>query len=391
MKERTFCILLVAAFSATLGLGVISPFLPEFAKQHGANGFWIGMIFAGFGISRGLIMPLVGRVSDKTGRKIFVSSGLFLFAAISQFYPHADSVFSLTLVRMVHGLAVGLIIPIVMAYTGEIAEEGKVGLRTGKLNMMFYLGLATGPFLGGFLSQNYGFDAVFHVMSVLAVITFLMVVFFLPESRPEEHTNDVEIITFRELIRFNFIKAVLIGAASITLMMAVFLSFLPSFADRINIDPDHIGIIISVGIFLAGMLQIPFGKISDKHSTFGKLLQVGTGISIGMFALFVIPLCPDFTALLISGSFLGLGAAVAAPALANLSVTIGQRVGMGAWMGIFYAATSIGFVITPLLAGIIMDHLGIDAVFYLFGVFSLFGIFWVGHFVYMRHLGYKAG
>jgi len=380
---------LISAFSAMLGIGIISPFLPEFAEQHGANGFWIGMIFAGFGISRGFIMPIVGSVSDKTGRKVFVASGLFLFAVISQFYPLADSIITLTIVRMVHGLAAGMIMPMVMAYTAELAEKGKVGLTTGTLNMVFYLGLAAGPFLGGFMSQNYGFDSVFHAMSALGLISFFLVVFFLPESKGKEPPARDEVLTFITLIKYSYVKAVLIGAVAITLMIAVFMSFLPSFAARINMDPDHVGIIISIGIFLAGVLQVPFGKLSDRHSTLGKLLQVATGTSIGMFALFVIPMCPDFKALLAAGAFLGLGAAVSAPALINLSVGIGERVGMGSWMGIFNAAMSVGFVVTPLLSGVIMDHFGIDAVFYLFGIFLFLGILWAAYYIHKRALGYK--
>ena len=70
-----------------LGMGVISPFLPELVRRHNANGFWMGMVFAGFAFSRGLIMPLVGRASDRFGKKIFVASGLFLFSIISLLYP----------------------------------------------------------------------------------------------------------------------------------------------------------------------------------------------------------------------------------------------------------------------------------------------------------------
>ncbi|MGB3113899.1 MAG: MFS transporter, partial [Candidatus Omnitrophota bacterium] len=86
----------MTAFSTMLGLGIISPFLPELVGRHGANGFWIGMIFAGFGISRGLIVPFIGKISDRLGRKLFVASGLFLFSVISLLYPRAGNIYGLT-------------------------------------------------------------------------------------------------------------------------------------------------------------------------------------------------------------------------------------------------------------------------------------------------------
>ena len=383
MRTSTYCILLICAFSAVLGLGIISPFMPEFIEKHGANGFWIGMIFAGFGISRAIIMPIAGKVSDRTGKKIFVSSGLLIFTVISLFYPLARNVFEMTVIRLVHGLAAGMIMPIVMAYVGEIAEEGKEGLRMGTLNTMFYMGLATGPFIGGYVGDAYGFDAVFHLMAVLGAITFFIVLFFLPDNKGPASLEQ-EPWGFKVLFRYTFVKAILISAVLVTLMTAVFISFLPSLATKIDLDPDHIGIIISIGIFLAGLLQIPFGRFSDRLDRTGKFIQIGAGSCIGMMALFAMPFCPNFDALLIAGSLVGLGAAISVPAISNISVSIGKKSGMGTWMGIINTARSIGLAITPLLAGIFMDHWGIDSVFYLFGLLSLFGLAGFAYFLYKR-------
>ncbi|MDP8262700.1 MAG: MFS transporter [Candidatus Ancaeobacter aquaticus] len=391
MKKLPFFILLMAGFSAMLGLGIISPFLPEFSERHDANGFWMGMIFAGFGISRGIIMPFVGKMSDKRGRKIFVASGLLLYAVISCFYPYTDSVFQLTLVRVIHGFSAGLIIPIVMAYVGDIATEGKESIVTGTLNMMFCLGLATGPLFGGILFKLYGTHAVFYMMSGLGVLNFLIVVFFLPDCKnvelaPPENPSD-----FHSLIKYNFIKAILIITVIITLIMVVFMSFLPSLAENIHVDASHVGIILSTGVLLAGILQIPFGWVADKLDRVEKLIQIGVGTTISMFALVGMPFCPDFIALFFVGAFLGVGLAIALPPLTSLSVGIGKKTSMGAWMGIFNAARSISFVIAPILFGIIMDFIGINYVFYLSALVVFFGALSFGHYIRKRLKGYKTG
>jgi len=390
MTRSTFLILLMAAFAAMLGLGVISPFLPEFARQHGANGFWMGMIFAGFGISRGLVMPLVGRLSDRIGRKIFVASGLFLFSAISLFYPLAESVYALTAVRLVHGLAAGMIIPIVLAYVGECSEPGREGRTTSVLNMVFFLGLALGPFVGGYISQDIGFDAVFYAMSLAGIVVFCIVVLFLPDVKGVKTEAELMGSTgFLDLIKFHYIKAILLTGVVITLMISVFMSFMPSVAVKDHVNMSHIGIIISFGIFIAGILQVPFGKLADRFDATGKFLQISMGSTIGMLALFSVPFCPDFDALLLTASFVGLGAAVSMPALTTLSVSVGQRTGMGTWMGIYSAAMSVGFVLTPIVAGVIMDHMGIDSVFYVFGLFAFFGILLSSNYVRLRMGGHK--
>ncbi|NAS89857.1 MFS transporter, partial [ANME-1 cluster archaeon AG-394-G21] len=58
---------------------------------------------------------------------IFIASGLLLLAVISLLYLPAHTVYTLTAVRLLHGLAAGMIIPVAMAYAGEVAQEGKEG------------------------------------------------------------------------------------------------------------------------------------------------------------------------------------------------------------------------------------------------------------------------
>lgn len=389
MGKRTFSILLMAAFSAMLGLGIISPFLPELVRRHSANGFWMGMIFAGFAFSRGVIMPFVGKFSDRVGRKVFVSSGLLLFAVISLFYPKVHSMYDLTLVRMAHGLAAGLVIPIVMAYGGEFADKGQEGSVGGYLTTMFYLGLATGPFIGGIINRELGFNWVFYIMSILGFIAFLIVVFFLPESKPSVASIKKSAIPFRSLIKYNFVKAMLIIAMVNTLMLTVFMSFVPSLAHSLRIDAEHIGIIISVSILVASLLQIPSGKFSDRLDITGKLFQISAGVSISMISLFVMPFCPDFVALLVVGAFLGLGAAMTTPVIINISMGIGQNVGMGTWMGIINTAMSAGFMTAPLIAGIVMDHMGIEKVFYVLALVAFSGSLCYFHYVHKRLASHK--
>jgi len=375
MHIRTFCLLMVAAFSAALGLAVITPFLPELAAHHGANGFWIGMIFAGFGISRGIVTPFIGKVSDRVGRKIFVVAGLVIYTAVSLLYPKAGNVYQLTLVRLIHGLSAGMILPIVMTYVGEISTRGREGVATGMLNMVLYLGVAAGPLLGGELAERYGFDAVFYAMAGFGAAALLLVIFFLPEVKgftPKRNAPVAE--PFNLLIRHDHIKSVLIMAFVSVALFAVFMSFLPSIAIKDFVDMIHIGFIISVAIFTAGLLQVPFGRLADRYDHLSKLLQAGAGISVSMAAIFFLPFCPDFRALFLSGCFVGLGAGIATPALSSLSVGIGQKVGMGRWMGIFWAAMSAGLVAAPITAGIIMDRLGIDSAFYATGIFAFFAI-----------------
>nr|QNO54320.1 multidrug resistance protein MdtG [Methanosarcinales archaeon ANME-1 ERB7] len=175
--------LFFSIFAAILGLSIISPILPAIATDLRVTGIWMGLIFSGFAISRAIIMPIMGGLSDKYGRKIFIASGLLLLAVISLLYLLAHNEYTLTAVRLLHGPAAGMVIPVVMAYGGEIAQEGKEGRAMGTFMMMYFLGLGVGSFLGGILWHLFGMASVFYVLSCISLIALLLVLPFVPEVK----------------------------------------------------------------------------------------------------------------------------------------------------------------------------------------------------------------
>ena len=132
-----------------LGLGIIAPILPLYADEMGATGLWIGLVFGGFSISRALLIPIIGRLSDQRGRKIFLCTGLFLYTVVSLGYILIKTIPELIAIRLIHGAVSGMIIPIVRAWIGDAAPEGTEGKWMGYFNATFFIGIGAGPLLGG--------------------------------------------------------------------------------------------------------------------------------------------------------------------------------------------------------------------------------------------------
>ena len=82
MIRKVFPILALSIFSSMLGVGIIAPLLPLYAESLGATGIWLGIIFGGFSISRAIVMPIIGRLSDRHGRRPILGIGLLSFAII---------------------------------------------------------------------------------------------------------------------------------------------------------------------------------------------------------------------------------------------------------------------------------------------------------------------
>jgi len=183
MIKRIFPVLGISIFASMLGIGIIAPLLPLYAEDLGATGIWIGIIFASFSISRAIFIPIVGRLSDQNGRKVFICSGLFSYAVISLGYVWASSTAELTIIRLLHGAAGGMIIPIAQAYIGDLSPEGEEGRWMGYFNTAFFAGFGFGPLLGGVLTDTFDMASAFYTMGILNLIAFLLALRFLPETR----------------------------------------------------------------------------------------------------------------------------------------------------------------------------------------------------------------
>ncbi|HCP31907.1 TPA: MFS transporter, partial [Candidatus Acetothermia bacterium] len=87
--KQAFVSLFVAVAVAMIGVGIIAPILPLYAKTFAASGVSIGLVFSAFSLSRSLIGPLVGRLSDRVGRKRILMIGLAGYAGVSLLYVMA--------------------------------------------------------------------------------------------------------------------------------------------------------------------------------------------------------------------------------------------------------------------------------------------------------------
>jgi len=67
--RKVFISLFISVAVAMIGVGIIAPILPLYAKTFAASGTSVGIVFAAFSLSRALLGPFLGRVSDRIGRK----------------------------------------------------------------------------------------------------------------------------------------------------------------------------------------------------------------------------------------------------------------------------------------------------------------------------------
>ena len=370
MIKKVFPILAVSIFSAMLGVGLIVPLLPLYAQDLGATGIQLGILFAGYGISNSVLTPIMGRFSDRRGRKLFLCIGLAGYAISSLGYVWAANVLQLTLVRVTQGVAGAMIIPVAMAYIGDLSPKGEEGKWMGYANAAFFSGFGIGPLLGGALAERFGMNASFYSMGGLCLLAFLVAVLFLPESR-QRKTGEKGRLSFRDMSRSPMVR----GLFSFRLVQAVgrggIMTFLPIFAATyIGLGPALIGVLLAVNMLPMMVLLVPAGRLADR---FNRKALVIVGNLIYLITLVLIPLANTFWQQIWLCLPRAIGGVISIPAATALTVKEGRKFGMGSTMAIMMMAMSIGMALGPTLSGVIADSVDVNAVFYFGGVVGLIG------------------
>jgi MFS family permease len=358
-------LLSASVWVAMIGMGIVWPLVPVYARELGASGLEVGLVISGFSIARTLFNPMIGRLSDRRGRKPIISLGLLLYALVSVLYVLAGRVESLILVRFFHGFTSVMVIPIAMALAGDIAPRHRLGLYMGTLNMAIMLGLGVGPILGGIIRESFGMGAAFYTMGGLALVTFVGVSAFIPGERLDgTDRRGHPVAPMLTVLRQRVVRGIFLLRLVTAAGQGCVYTFLPLLALRIHLSSSQVGIILGINILLIASLQRFCGALADRGS---PLHQIAVGIGLSGLAVVGMPLAGEFHELLILNILMGLGSGIAMPAGLVLSGRVGREVGMGSVMGITDTGWSLGMIASPILSGVIMDTLGLPSIFYVGG------------------------
>lgn len=200
--------LMVCLFVGALDQTVVSTATPRILADLGGFGL-LSWLFTSYMLTSTVIIPLVGKLGDIYGRKLFLIGGVFLFMVSSAACGAAPNMPVLIWMRAVQGLGGGMIFASVFATMGDLfspAERGKyIGLFTG----MFSLASILGPAFGGFLTDNLSWRWVFYVNIPVSLVAMPAIYFNLPararSGRP----------------KLDFLGAALLSASSVMALLAL--------------------------------------------------------------------------------------------------------------------------------------------------------------------------
>jgi multidrug resistance protein len=370
VDQRIFYTLNLAVFTGMLGVGIVIPFLPIYAKTLGATALSIGVFFASFPLAQMLFMPTIGRLSDQHGRKWFIASGLLLSSVLSLWYNFAPNIVYLIIGRFIQGATMALVIPIATAYVGDMAPPDKRGTYMGTFNLFLTSSFGMGPLMGGWISDVYGMEASFYCMGGLNLIALIAVLLFLPETRAATQ-RQAQHFSYRALLRRPRVQGLAVYRMVNAIQMGLWFSFLPLLATEIlTMNKSQIGVVIAIYMLVSSLIQVPMGRLADRMD---RQVLIAVGGYFSSFAFAAVFLTDGFVHLLLIGTIAGAMGAVAMPALSAIAADEGQHGGMGAVMGVTNMAMSAGMMLGPVLAGALAEVIGLRALFLFSGVVGLLG------------------
>ena len=373
--------LYVAVFVATMGISMVSPLLPVYAKELGASGVWLGLTFSVFAIVQTFVGPFAGRLSDRYGRKPFIVAGLLIYLIAALGYLSAQSFYQVIAFRAFSGLGTSLIFSVARAYVGDMTPKGQEGRWLGVFATADIIGFGTGPLLAGVLREVVGFRSVFVAMAAMMALSAFILMWWLPRHSPAEVLRRAHLAgggereqqtPFAVALKDRLVLAVTAHQGLLSLAMGASFSFLAlRLEDGLGVGPMLIGLAFATQDITGGLAQPLFGRMAD---TYNRRVLVAVGLLINAALLACVGIVPSYGLMVLLLFAMGASGAVSQVAAGAVQVVAGRRVGMGTVLGLGSASNGLGIVIGSVVSGIIVDIQGLAAAFFLGGAIMAAGV-----------------
>lgn len=383
-------VLFLVVFVDLLGFGILGPLIPFYVERLGASAETITLIIALYSLSQFVSMPLWGYLSDRIGRRPVLAISMAGHAISYIIMAYADSLWMMAFARIFGGIT-SANLATAYAYIADTTDNKNRAKGLGRISAAFGMGFVLGPVIGGFLA---GGDSVAEanfmlpafVAAGLSALSFLGILFFLPESRPVEKADAKMkkrpgIGTMMQTAMQRPVVAMISGLCFLVItFVAMREAILPLWAHFLHdMSPVDIGILLAVSGGTVTLLQLfAMGPLTSR---FGEVTLVKSAIAF--YAI-------GWAGLIVSSTLIQMSMALVFTAAATamfqtcLQSLLSQQAGTherGTIMSLYQSSSSLARFSGQAVSGTLYGQVGPNAPFSL-GILAMFPamvlIFFIG-------------
>jgi len=388
MKRSPLLVIFITVFIDLVGFGIVIPVLPFYAEgtKFGATPSQVGLLFASYSVMQFIFAPVLGRLSDKYGRRPVLLVSLMGTASGFLILGFANTLCLLFVGRIIDGISGGNI-STAQAYIADVTTKEDRAKGMGLIGAAFGLGFVFGPAIGGILSR-WGINVPFLFAGVLALLNAVLLFFVLPETVTRDHPARVSaasgrgwnqlVAALRKPALASVMTIYFLGIVAFSIMTASFSLFMMF---RLGYDAFHNGWIFAfVGVISAIVQGGLIGRLVKK---FGEPLLVIVGALLVAASLVLVPFVTPLTRIavfLLIGAATSIGQALLAPSLSSLASKSTSAAQQGSVLGVMQSVASLARAVGPSLAAVLIysavAHVGFDGLPQKMSDASILRTFW---------------
>jgi MFS family permease len=374
------------------GSSAVSPILPQYARNFGVSITIVGLVLAVNNSMRMLLGFPAGAITDRWGRKPFITAGMLITAAGALVSWSAGKVEMLFIGQALVGIGAALYATAALSMVVDLADETNRSKATGLYMMGYHLGTIFGPGVGGWLAYRYGTNSPFLMFSILAAMAAIAAIFLTRETHPPQRviaSHGVEQadtpaglrpagaglrpagagLRWREVLTRNLSITYLINFAFRFGFNGLMWTILPLMIADLGLDSRVTGLIFMTLGGLSMLIFFPSGVLADR---LGRRTVILPGAVMGALAFLLFRWANTLPWIIAASAFLGISGGFISTIPAALVGDFAPEEIRGTAMGFYRSIGDLGLALSPAILGVVGDHFGLSATFLVtFGLWSL--------------------
>jgi len=361
-RKLLFSILLVV-FIDLLGFSLILPLLPYYAETFNASKFTTGLLIAVYALMQLIGAPILGRLSDRYGRRPILLISVFGTFIGFLLFGFATSLWMLFAARMLDGITGGNL-SVAQAYISDMTDTKNRAKGLGLIGAAFGVGFIIGPVTGGLLSQ-YGYNTPAFVAAGLSLINFILIFAWLPESLTKEKREQlgeqkkpaVTLDALLAALKRPFTGTLLITRFFFSLAFAIFQTIFSLYAlAKFDLTARDTGLVLTyVGILSVFVQGFLVGRLTNR---FREDHLIAFAVALMSISLAGWALAPSVLWLLIVLTPTSLSGGILNTLLSSTLTKSVSPQEIGGILGLSASIESSTRIIAPILGGALLERVG---------------------------------